>query len=67
MTVGAIKVSGFSALDGVFGDPSCMFGFDPRMGEATGPTTGTCQAIPLRRRTFEMVVPAGSMTGSARR
>ena len=69
MTVGAIKVHEFSALDGDFGDPSWTFGFgfDPKMGEAIGATTGTCQAILLERRTFETVAPAWSMTGSARR
>jgi hypothetical protein len=69
MTVGAIKVHEFSALDGVFEDPAWTFGFgfDPKMCEAIGAITGTCQAILLRRRTFEMVAPAWSMTGSARR
>jgi hypothetical protein len=69
MTVGAIKVHGFTALDGVFEDPSWTFGsgFDSKMGEAIGAITGTCQAILLGRRTFEMVAPAWSMTGSARR
>ena len=69
MTVGAIKLHEFSALDGVFGDLSWTFGFgfDPKMGEAIGAITGTCQAILLGRRTFEMVAPARSMTGSARR
>jgi hypothetical protein len=69
MTVGAIKVHEFSALDGVFEDPSWTsgFGFDPKMGEAIGATTGTCQAILPGRRTFEMVAPPWSMTRSARR
>ena len=67
--MGAIKVHEFSALDGDFGEPSWTFGFgfDPKMGEAIGAITGTCQAILLGRRTFEMVAPARSMTGSARR
>jgi dihydrofolate reductase len=62
MTVGAIKVHEFIALDGVFEDPSWTFdfGFDPRMGEAIGAITGTCQAILLGRRTFEMFAPAWS-------
>ena len=69
MTVGAIKVHEFSALDGVFEDPSWTFGFgfDPKMGEPIGAITGTSQAILLGGRTFEMVAPAWSMTGSARR
>lgn len=69
MTVGAIKLHEFSALDGVFGDPSWTFGFgfDPKMGEAIGAITGTSQAILLGRRTSGMVAPAWSMTGSARR
>jgi hypothetical protein len=67
--VDAIKVHELSALDGVFDDPSRTFGFgfDPKMGEAIGATTGTCQAILLGRGTFEMVAPAWSMTGSALR
>jgi hypothetical protein len=69
MTVGAIKVHEFSALDAVFGDPAWTsgFGFDPKVGEAIGAIMGTCQAILLGRRAFEMVAPAWSMTGSARR
>ena len=71
MTVGLIKVQESSALDGAFGNPSWTsgfgFGFDPKMGEAIGAITGTCQAILLGRWTFEMVAPAWSMTGSARR
>jgi len=69
MIVGIVKVPEFSVLDGVFGDPSCTFGsgFDPKMGEAIGAITGTYQAILLGRWTFEMVAPAWSMTGSARR
>jgi dihydrofolate reductase len=62
MTVGAIKVHEFIALDGVFEDPSWTFefGFDPKMGEAIGAITGTCQAILLGRRTFEVFAPAWS-------
>jgi dihydrofolate reductase len=62
MTVGAIKVHEFIALDGVFEDPSWTFefGFDPKMGEAIGAVTATCQAILLGRRTFEMFAPAWS-------
>jgi len=52
MTVGAIKVHEFIALDGVFEDPSWTFefGLDPKMGEATGAVTGTCRAIGSVRR-----------------
>jgi hypothetical protein len=69
MTVGAIKLHEFSALDGVFGDLSWTFGFgfDPTMGEAIGGITGTSQAILLGRRTSGMVARAWSMTGSTRR
>ena len=69
MTVGAIKVHEFSALDGDFREPSwtCGFGFDLKMGEAIGAITGTCQAALLGRRTSEMVTPAWSKTGSAQR
>jgi dihydrofolate reductase len=62
MTVGAIKVHEFIALDGVYENPSWTFefGFDPKMGEAIGAITGTCRAILLGRRTFEMFAPAWS-------
>jgi hypothetical protein len=65
----AVKVHEFSALDGAFEDPSWTsgFGFDPRMGEAIGAITGTCQATLPGRRTSEMAAPPWSMTGSARR
>ncbi len=60
--MGAIKVHEFIALDGVYENPSWTFefGFDPRMGEAIGSITGTCRAILLGRRTFEMFAPAWS-------
>ena len=50
------------ALDGVYENPSWTFefGFDPKMGEAIGAITGTCRAILLGRRTFEMFAPAWS-------
>ena len=60
--MGAIKVHEFIALDGVYENPSWTFefGFDPKMGEAMGAITGTCRAILLGRRTFEMFAPAWS-------
>jgi dihydrofolate reductase len=62
MTVGTIKVHEFIALDGVFEDPSWTFefGFDPKMGDAVGAVMGSCKAILLGRRTFEMFAPAWS-------
>ena len=60
--MGAIKVHEFICLDGVYEDPSWTFGFgfDPKMGEALAAITGSCQAILLGRRTFEMFAPAWS-------
>jgi dihydrofolate reductase len=60
--VGTIKVHEFIALDGVFEDPSWTFefGFDPKMGAALGGVMGSCKAILLGRRTFEMFAPAWS-------
>ena len=57
-----IKVHEFITLDGVFEDPSWTFefGFDPKMGEALGALMGSCEAILLGRRTFEMFAPAWS-------
>jgi len=62
MSVSVIKVHEFISLDGVFEDPSWTFefGFDPKMGEALAAITGSCQAILLGRRTFEMFAPAWS-------
>lgn len=60
--MGAIKVHEFITLDGVYENPSWTFefGFDPKMGEALAAITGSCQAILLGRRTFEMFAPAWS-------
>ena len=60
--MGAIKVHEFITLDGVYENPSWTFefGFDPTMGEALAAITGSCQAILLGRRTFEMFAPAWS-------
>src|SRR5712691_7868535 len=62
ITMGAIKVHEFIALDGVYENPSWTFefGFDPKMGETLGAITGSCRAILLGRRTFEMFAPAWS-------
>ena len=62
VTMGAIKVHEFIAADGVFEDPSWTFGFgfDPKMGEVLGAVMGSCRAILLGRRTFEMFAPAWS-------
>jgi dihydrofolate reductase len=62
MIMTALKVHEFIALDGVYEDPSWTldFGFDPAMGETLAAITGSCQAILLGRRTFEMFAPAWS-------
>jgi dihydrofolate reductase len=61
--MGAIKVHEFIAMDGVFEDPSWTFefGFDPRMGDAIGAIIGTCRALLLGRKTFELFAPAWSV------
>lgn len=60
--MGTIKVHEFISLDGVFENPAWTvdFGFDPKMGEALGGIMGSCKAILLGRRTFEMFAPAWS-------
>jgi len=60
--MGTIAVHEFIAVDGVFEDPSWTFeyGFDPKMGESLGAVMGSCKAILLGRRTFEMFAPAWS-------
>jgi dihydrofolate reductase len=62
ITVGAIRVHEFIALDGVYEDPSWTFefGFDPAMGQTIAETMGGCKAILLGRRTYEMFYPAWS-------
>ena len=60
--MGAIVVHEFISLDGVFEDPrwTMEFGFDPKMGEALAAIMGSCEALLLGRRTFEMFAPAWS-------
>ena len=60
--MGAIKVHEFITVDGVYENPSWTFGFgfDPKMGETLAAITGSCQAILLGRRTYEMFAPAWS-------
>jgi dihydrofolate reductase len=60
--MGSIKVHEFISLDGVIDAPTWTFeyGFDPRMGERLAATTGSCDAILLGRKTYEMFEPAWS-------
>ena len=60
--MGEILVHEFITLDGVIEDPSFTFdfGFDPRMGTAIARLMGSCKAILLGRRTYEMFAPAWS-------
>jgi RibD C-terminal domain len=60
--MGSIKVHEFISLDGVVDAPTWTseYGFHPRMGEALGRLTDTCDAILLGRTTFEMFEPAWS-------
>ena len=60
--MGNILVHEFIALDGVFEDPAWTmeYPFDPKMGEAIGAVMGSCTALLLGRRTFEMFAPTWS-------
>jgi dihydrofolate reductase len=60
MTVGEIVVHEFTTLDGVIDAPSYArdYPFDPKMGQAIGAIMGSCTALLLGRRTFEMFAPA---------
>jgi hypothetical protein len=51
--VGTIRVHEFMSLDGVIDAPTWSFdyGFDPKMGEAIGRATESCDAILLGRAT----------------
>ncbi len=60
--MGKIAVHEFITLDGVFDEPSWTmdYPFDPKMGEAISAIMGSCKALLLGRRTFEMFAPAWS-------
>jgi dihydrofolate reductase len=60
--MGKIVVHEFTTLDGVIDEPTWTreYGFDPKMGEAIGGMMGSCKALLLGRRTFEMFAPAWS-------
>lgn len=60
--MGKIVVHEFMSLDGVIDDPSWTFEypFVTEMGEAIAQAMGSCRAILLGRRTFELFEPAWS-------
>jgi dihydrofolate reductase len=60
--MGKILVHEFSTVDGVIEQPSwtAPYGFDPKMGETIASVMGTCGALLLGRRTYEMFAPAWS-------
>src|SRR5919108_5245631 len=60
--MGKIVVHEFMSLDGVIENPAWTFDFefDPKMGVAIGRLMGSCEAILLGRKTYEMFEPAWS-------
>jgi dihydrofolate reductase len=60
--MGNIAVHEFITLDGVIETPTWTrdYPFDPRMGAAIGEIMGSCEALLLGRRTYEMFAPAWS-------
>jgi dihydrofolate reductase len=62
MIMGKILVHEFITLDGVIETPTWTmdYPFDPKMGEAIGAIMGSCEALLLGRRTFEMFAPSWS-------
>ena len=60
--MGKILVHEFITLDGVVDTPTWTrdYPFDPRMGEAIGAMMGSCRALLLGRRTFEMFASSWS-------
>jgi dihydrofolate reductase len=62
MVMGKILVHEFITLDGVNEAPAWTrdYAFDPKMGEAIGGVMGSCKALLLGRRTYEMFAPAWS-------
>jgi len=65
--MGKIVVHEFISLDGVIEDPTFTFDypFVPMMGDAIAQAMGSCKAILLGRRTFEMFAPAWSKRTAA--
>jgi len=61
--MGRVLVHEFMSLDGYVDAPSWTadYPFAPAMGEAIGAVVGTCSAILLGRRTYEMFAPAWSV------
>jgi dihydrofolate reductase len=62
MIMSKIVVHEFTTLDGVIEQPTWTreYSFDPKMGETIGAMMGSCKALLLGRRTFEMFAPAWS-------
>jgi dihydrofolate reductase len=62
MIMGKILIHEFITLDGVVDEPSWTrdYSFDPRMGEAIGAMMGSCEALLLGRRTYELFAPTWS-------
>lgn len=60
--MGTIRAHEFTTLDGVVDEPTFTFGYehDPRMGKAIGNLMGSCEAILLGRKTYQMFEPAWS-------
>jgi dihydrofolate reductase len=58
--MGTIKVHEFTTLDGVIDTPlwTMDYEFTDRLSEALGQVTGSCSAILLGRRTYEMFASA---------
>jgi dihydrofolate reductase len=54
--MGKVLAHEFITVDGVFETPSwtAAYPFDPKMGEAIGGIMGSCEALLLGRRTYEM-------------
>ena len=61
--MGSIKVHEFVTLDGIIDAPTwtAEYGWDPRMGDAIAAITGSCDAILLGRKTYEMFEPSWSV------
>jgi dihydrofolate reductase len=65
--VGDILVHEFTTVDGVIDTPTFTadYPFSPELGNAIGAFVGTCSAILLGRRTYEMFAPAWSARTAA--
>jgi dihydrofolate reductase len=60
--MGAVLVHEFITIDGVIDNPAwtAEYGFDPKMGAAIADIAGSCKALLMGRKTYELFAPTWS-------